>query len=133
MTSLTPAAVAISYFDALRRGDFPTAMSLLSDDVVWHQPGNHGLSGTHTGAAGVGSLLGRMMDISGGTFQLSVEGAPMENGSLVAVPVRFTGRRGDVNLDMQGVDLLTITDGQIREVHLFSEDQALEDSFWGQA
>jgi len=28
------------------------------------------------------------------------------------------------------VDLLRIADGQIREVWLFSEDQAAEDAFW---
>lgn len=36
-------------------------------------------------------------------------------------------------MDMAGVDLLTVRDGAIVEVSLFSEDAASEDSFWGQA
>ena len=55
----------------------------------------------------------------------------MTNGELVAVPVRFAGSRSDVSMDMSGVDLLTVREGQIIEVHLFSEDGAAEDAFWG--
>lgn len=131
MSEQTPAAVAASYFDALGRGDVPTAMAQLSADVVWHQPGANRFSGDHVGADGVGALLGGMMETSRGSFQLAVSGPAMVNGDLVAVPVRFSGRRDDVSMDMAGVDLLTIRDGSIVEVHLFSEDGAAEDEFWG--
>ena len=80
---------------------------------------------------GVGALLGGMMEASQGTFQLAVTGPTMVNGELVAVPVRFSGRRDEVSMDMAGVDLLTIRDGKIVEVHLFSEDGPAEDEFWG--
>lgn len=131
MSEQTPAAVAATYFDALGRGDVPTAMAQLSADVVWHQPGANRFSGDHVGADGVGALLGGMMETSQGSFQLAVSGPAMVNGDLVAVPVRFSGRRDDVSMDMAGVDLLTIRDGRIVEVHLFSEDGAAEDAFWG--
>ncbi len=72
-----------------------------------------------------------MMDVSAGSFQLVVTGPAMANGELVAVPVRFSGTRADASMDMAGVDLLTIRDGQIIAVHLFSEDGANEDAFWG--
>ena len=71
------------------------------------------------------------MDVSAGSFQLVVTGPAMANGELVAVPVRFSGTRADTSMDMAGVDLLTIRDGQIIAVHLFSEDGANEDAFWG--
>ena len=74
-----------------------------------------------------------MLEASDGTFQLTVTGPPMANGELVAVPVRFFGSRADASMDMAGVDLLTVRDGKIVEVHLFSEDAPSEDSFWGQA
>jgi len=72
MTDSTPATVAADYFDALSRGDVPAAMGLLSADVVWHQPGNHRFSGHHAGLNGVGALLGGMMEVSEGTFALTV-------------------------------------------------------------
>ena len=55
----------------------------------------------------------------------------MVNGELVAGPVRFSGRRDAASMDMAGVDLLTVRDGKIVEVHLFSEDGEAEDEFWG--
>ena len=131
MSEQTPAEVAATYFDALGRGDVPTALAQLSDTVVWHQPGANQFSGDHAGAEGVGALLVGMMEASQGSFQLAVAGPAMVNGELVAVPVRFTGRRDAVSMDMVGVDLLTIREGKIAEVHLFSEDGVAEDAFWG--
>jgi ketosteroid isomerase-like protein len=131
MSEQTPAVVAGTYFDALGRGDVPAAMAQLSEAVVWHQPGVNRFSGDHVGAEGVGALLGGMMEASQGTFQLAVTGPAMVNGELVAVPVRFSGRRDAVSMDMAGVDLLTVRDGKIVEVHLFSEDGPAEDEFWG--
>lgn len=131
MSEQTPAAVAASYFDALGRGDVSTAMAQLSEAVVWHQPGANRFSGDHAGVEGVGALLGGMLEASEGSFRLAVTGPAMVNGDLVAIPVRFSGRRGSVSMDMAGVDLLTIRDGRIVEVHLFSADGAAEDEFWG--
>jgi ketosteroid isomerase-like protein len=133
MNDKSPASVATTYFDALGRGDIPTVMAQFADDVVWHQPGANRFSGDHTGVAGVGALLGGMMEASAGTFQLAVTGPAMTNGELVAVPVRFSGARGDASMDMAGVDLLTVRGGKIVEVHLFSADGPAEDSFWGSA
>lgn len=125
--------VTAAYFDALARGDVPTAMAQLGDDVVWHQPGSNRFSGTHTGPEAVGALIGQMMQVSGGTFALEVTGEPMVNGALVAYPVRFSGRRDGEQMDMPGIDLLTVRDGKIVEVHLFSADGEAEDRFWGAA
>lgn len=133
MTNQDPAAVAAHYFASLASGDVPGAMGLLSPDVVWHQPGANRFSGAHAGADAVGRLLGEMMAVSGGTFQLAVRGPAMVNGELVAVPVRFTGERPGASMGMAGIDLLTIRDGRISEVHLFSEDGPAEDVFWGPA
>ncbi len=133
MNHLTPIAVVNRYFDALATGDVPGAMSLLSPQVVWTQPGANRFSGQHTGPTEVGTLIGGMMEISAGTFQLSVAGTPMSNGELVGVPVRFSGQREGASMDMSGIDLLTIREGLIVAVHLFSEDSPAEDVFWGKA
>ncbi len=125
--------MAATYFDALDRGDVPAAMAQLSPSVVWHQPGGNRFSGDHTGVEGVGALLGGMMQASDGTFQLAVTGPAMVNGDLVAVPVRFSGSREGASMDMAGLDLLTVRGGAIVEVHLFSQDGAAEDAFWGVA
>lgn len=133
MNDQNPAAVATRYFDALAAGDLATVTSLLNADLVWHQPGANRFSGTHTGLAGFEELIGGMMQVSGGTFQLSVTGTPMVNGDKVAVPVRFQAQREGHEMDMGGIDLLTVRDGSIVEVHLFSSDGPAEDRFWGSA
>lgn len=55
----------------------------------------------------------------------------MLNGDLVAAAIRFGARRDEVEMTMDGVDLLRVADGQIVEVWLFSGDQKAEDDFWG--
>lgn len=132
MTDQTPLAVAGSYFDALGRGDVPAAMALLSPDVVWYQPGSNRFSGDHRGIDGVGALLGGIMEASQGTFELAVTGPVMANGEFVTASVEFSGNRADASMDMFGIDLLTIRDGKIAEVRLFSADGRAEDAFWGQ-
>ena len=57
--------------------------------------------------------------------------AVMANGSKVAASVRFSDERDVISMAMNGVDILTIKDGQISEAWLYSEDQAAEDAFWG--
>lgn len=131
MSHTTPAAVAETYFSALDRGDILTVMAQFSDTVIWNQPGENQFSGIHRGIHEVSALIGGMMTVSEGTFQLSVAGPMMVNGDLVAVPTRFRGSRADASMDMAGVDLLTIRDGKIAEAHLFSEDGPAEDIFWG--
>jgi ketosteroid isomerase-like protein len=132
-TAATPLDVANRYFDALSAKDFATVASMFADDIVWHQPGSNRFSGTHRGAAAVGAMIGGMMTASAGTFELALTGAPLANGSLVAVPVHFAGERAGAAMAQDGVDLLRIAGGKIAEAWLFSSDPASEDAFWGAA
>lgn len=133
MTVPTPVDTASAYFAALAEGDVAAAMARLSPAVVWSQPGANRFSGEHHGTDGVGAHIGAMMEATAGSFRLDVDGPLMSNGDLVAVPVRFSGQCGDAVLDMAGVDLLTVRDGAITAVQLFSADGATEDAFWGPA
>ena len=67
----------------------------------------------------------------GGTFTLTKNGPAMVNGQYVAQPVSFAATRdGREPLDMAGVDVFRVEDGLIKEVWLYSSDQAVEDAFW---
>ena len=124
-------AAATRYFDALTNGDFATVTGMFAEHIVWHQPGANRFSGTHNGGASVGEMIGAMMEASAGSFKISVIGAPMVNGALVATPVRFSAQRDGASIAMDGVDLMRFEGDQIVEVSLFSEDQGAEDAFWG--
>src|SRR5688500_20159662 len=89
--SLEPLDVARKYFEALSAKDFATVAGMFADNIVWHQPGANQFSGTRRGGEAVGEMLGGMMSVSQGTFEISLTGSLAANGSLVAAPLRFSG------------------------------------------
>ncbi len=123
--------IAKSYIHAVQTGDQVALGSLLSPDVVWHQPGQNRFSGIHQGLPTVVNMIGSMMEASGGTFAITRTVRFMANGDWVAVELEFAGQRDGIELAQPGIDLLRIENEQIVEVRLFSSDQDAEDTFWG--
>ncbi|WP_272642927.1 nuclear transport factor 2 family protein [Marinomonas mediterranea] len=124
--------IAKTYIKAVQFGDQATLGSIISPDVVWHQPGDNQFSGIHRGMAAVGPMLGKMMEVSKGTFAITRADHYMANGDWVAITVEFAGEANDIKLKQPGVDLIRIEGGKIVEVWLYSSNQAQEDAFWGQ-
>jgi hypothetical protein len=124
--------IAKKYIQAVQTGDQATLGGLISPDVTWHQPGNNQFSGTHQSMAAVGPMLGKMMEVSKGTFAITRADHYMANGGWVAITIEFAGEANGIQLKQPGVDLIRIESGKIVEVRLFSSDQAQEDAFWGQ-
>jgi ketosteroid isomerase-like protein len=118
------------YFDALAKGDLAKLGELFADDIVWHQPGAGAASGIYRGKEQVFALFGKFMEISGGTFQIDKVAAIMQNGDLVSAILHFRATKPGAEIAMDGVDLMRVADGRIKEVWLFSADQAAEDAFW---
>lgn len=46
-----------AYNQALIAGDFPGVFETMADDIVWHQPGTHSISGTVVGKDKLGTHL----------------------------------------------------------------------------
>lgn len=123
--------IAKTYIKAVQNGDQATLGSIISPDVVWHQPGNNQFSGTHRGMANVGPMLGRMMEVSKGTFAISHADRYMLNGDWVAITLEFAGDANGIRLKQPGVDLIRVEGGKVVEIRLFSSDPEQEDLFWG--
>lgn len=120
------------YFDSQSKGDLETLGSLFADDVVWHQPGQGSLSGSYKGKYELFSLFGKFMEVSNGTFKIDTVDNIMANENLVSASLHFSAQKSTgEKLSMAGVDLMRIENGKIKEVYLFSGDQATEDAFWG--
>lgn len=128
---MMPKEIISAYLEALGKGDVGAAFSFFSPDAQWHQPGTHQFSGVKSGIEAIGKMLGGMMEVTQGTFVLKPNGNLMVNGNMAALPVRFTGTIEDRNIDMTGIDLFEVTEGKITGVWLFSDDQEVEDKFWG--
>ena len=124
--------IAKTYIKAVQTNDQATLGSIISPDVIWHQPGKNRFSGTHKGMATVGPMLGAMMEVSKGTFAITRADHYMANGDWVAITIEFAGEANGIKLKQAGVDLIRIEGGKIVEVKLFSSDQAEENAFWGQ-
>lgn len=118
------------FYAALAQGDFETVGTLLSDDLIWHQPGKGAVSGIYSGKQNVFAHLGEMAQLSNGTFAINQVDYVTENGDLVVAAVAFAASAGGCSIEMKGVDLFRFEDGLIKEVWLFSERIDEEDSFW---
>ena len=122
-----------AYFHAVQTNDLAQLGALVAADVVWHQPGDNQFSGTHVGAATVFAMIGDMMKVSDGTFQIDQVKDVMANGTQVVATINFSGQRPDHAMALTGIDVFSVSNGQITEVCLYSSDQAIEDAFWGSA
>lgn len=119
-----------AYNDALIKGDFAAVFETMSDDVKWHQPGNNPLSGVVAGKQSLGEHLGKFAEKSNGTFKVLTNWVS-SNDCFVAASVTFMAEHSNEDkLDMSGIDLFKIEDGLIKEIWLFSAEQAVEDNFW---
>ncbi len=60
-------------YKAFGEGDMETLRSIYTPDVVQNQPGENQLSGEHTGVDNVLGLYGKLFELSGGTFAVTLE------------------------------------------------------------
>lgn len=118
-----------AYNDALIIGDIPALFDTMSPTIKWHQPGNSSLSGEVVGKEALGEHLAKFGVRSNGTFKIITNWAST-NDCFLAANVTFIAERDGKKLDMNGIDLFKIEEGQISEVWLFSSDQSIEDDFW---
>ncbi len=118
------------YFDCLAKGNLDHLGQLFADDVIWHQPGHGSLSKTYYGKNELFTLFGEFMKISQGSFKIDKVKSIMANNNLVTATLHFSANKAGKSISMEGVDLMKLQDGKIKEVWLFSEDQETEDAFW---
>lgn len=130
---MTKTEIVHQFYVSLAKGDFEKVGSLLADDLVWHQPGKGALSGSYKGKEAVFSHLGRMAQLSGGTFAIDQIDYITENDPLVAAAVAFEVFAFDKSMRMRGIDLYRVENDKIQEVWLFSERIDEEDAFWTKA
>ena len=118
------------FYATLAQGDFDAVGALLSEELVWHQPGQGALSGVYCGKQCVFAHLGRMAQLSNGTFAIDQVDYVTENGDLVVASIAFAVSASGLAMEMRGTDLFRFEEGLIREVWLFSERIDEEDRFW---
>jgi len=111
-------------YDAFSKGDIPTVVGLLADDVVWHGPETLPHGGTFKGTDEVMSFF-QGLGAAWENLGLDVEGISALGGDQVIALLRADGtRRGSGNADGYGaVHVFSVTDGKISR---FREDVDLD-------
>jgi uncharacterized protein len=117
------------HLDALARGAIAEAISLYADDVVFHYPGQNPLSGDHVGKSAVLELMGRVAQLTDGSFRPEVHDI-LASDDHVAALVTVHAERDGVAVEWQSVDLFHVRDGALAEHWVHEVDQQLVDRFW---
>ncbi len=129
MTEHPHIALVRQGYDAFATGDMATIDSLWHDDIVWHEPGNNPLAGTHKGKQQIFEMLGRLMELTDGTFTVTVDGITANDDYAVAVTTASVTRNGR-SVTGTSIDIIRILDGKTIEFWAnVTESLALDDLF----
>ena len=116
-----------SGYDAFGRGDLAAVEAVFRPDAVWHAQALGVLSGDHEGWPAIAAFFGRTMELTKGTFSVTVEDV-LTNETGAAVVVRSRGTRDGRELDSRQIHLYRMEDGRVAEAWQFAPRDA--DEFW---
>jgi ketosteroid isomerase-like protein len=102
-------------YDARARWDWDAVRALLAEDVAWHEPGEEDYSGDYRGRAEVIALLGKLLAVTQGTFELTPE-AFLTTEAHAAVLVRWSAERDGTRAEGQEIAVYRFREGAIAEV-----------------
>ncbi|WP_315057613.1 nuclear transport factor 2 family protein [Chryseobacterium indoltheticum] len=123
--------VVAAYFDALAIGDLEKAFSNFTPETKWYQPGDNKFSGLKNNLGEIFQMLESIMNDTSGNMVVKPAGPMLQSGDLISVPVWFTAKKEMKVMDLGGMDLFQVKDGKIVHVWTFSDDQSLDDDFFG--
>lgn len=122
MTEHPNAALVRGLFDAFKRSDVGQIDQSLHPDAVGHFPGRRGaLAGSHGGREAIFGFLGKVAQLTGGTFHLELERVVAGDDTAVAF---FTGHGEREGRTLENATCLKIRNenGKIVELHEFVWD-----------
>ncbi|MBV9118942.1 MAG: nuclear transport factor 2 family protein, partial [Acetobacteraceae bacterium] len=123
------AARIASGYDAFSRGDIDAAMAAFAENVLWHVPGRGPLSRDYHGRADVLGFFKHFMELSDGTFQVTVDKV-LAKDDVVVVLCTERARRAGRSWSSPQVHVWTVKDGHATVFWQYQGDQQAEDEFW---
>jgi len=102
---------------------------VMTDDVVWHEPGHSSLAGTYKGPEAVLGFLAKLKSQSDGTFKIEVLDV-LSKPERVVVFQRETANRAGKDLNVIVAVEFEIHNEKITEVTVYQADSYLFDEFW---
>lgn len=123
------AARIASGYDAFSRGDIDAAMAAFAENVLWHVPGRGPLSRDYHGRADVLGFFKHFMELSDGTFHVTVDKV-LAKDDVVVVLCTERARRAGRSWSSPQVHVWTVKDGHATVFWQYQGDQQAEDEFW---
>lgn len=111
------------------KGDIDGFFALCTNDLTLHVPGSSPLAGDHVGKEGFLSMMGKVMEISGGTFSEDVHDVTTSAEHGVVLTVHHL-QRGGKAIDYNSAHAWHIRDGKLAEFWELPEDQQEYDAAW---
>jgi ketosteroid isomerase-like protein len=110
-------------YAAFAAGDLDTLRQLFAPDIVWHNPGRNPLSGTEHGIDAVFQSLGRLAELTGGTFRVGEIHDVLANDEHAVALLRTYAERGGKALESNDVHVFNMSNGRVTEFWSVSGDQ----------
>jgi hypothetical protein len=117
-------------YAAFAKGDFAVLNDLFAEDVVWHQAGRSQLAGDYRGRDAVYEFLGKLMEITHGTFQVNLEAAFADDQLGVALVIASSSVDGQ-SVTVREAHIIRMRDGKVAEFWYTSTDQYAFDEMIG--
>jgi ketosteroid isomerase-like protein len=115
-------------YTAFNTGDMETLASFFDEDVVWHTPGRHILTGTYEGRAATFASFAEEFERSGGTYSVEVRDVLANDDHIVAF-LHATADREGKRLDQEYAIVFAMRDGKIHAAWEVWKDQPSDDEF----
>lgn len=116
-------------YAAFAEGDIDTVASVMADDIVWHVPGDHQLSGDYEGKEEVLGFFGRLMQETEGTFVNDIHDLLANDEHGVAL-VEASATRNGKSISDKNIHVFHMRDGKMTEFWTVPTDQAAWDDFY---
>lgn len=115
------------FFTAYGNNDSVGIKKVLDENIKWHIPGEHPLSGTKTG---VEEVLDYFEQLGKGSFKAEPIVMGVNDTHVIDCHRNWSNLENEENLDNMSCLLWRIEDNKIKEVHNFPENQKIVDLFF---
>ena len=117
-------------YAAFAKGDFAVLNDLFAEDLVWHEGGRNQLAGDYRGREAVFAYLGKLMEVTEGSFHLDLHTVFADDEHGVALVVTTASRDGR-SIKINDAHIFRLREGRVVEFWDASTDQHAYDELIG--
>ena len=117
-------------YAAFGKGDFAVLNDLFAENLLWHDAGRSQLAGEYRGRDAVYGLFGKLIELTGGSFQIDLHAVFADDEHGVALVI-ITASRGGRSIEVNEAHVFHLLDGKVVEFWNASTDLYASDELFG--